>query len=145
VNTITIEDAREIFLSMLIARGYDGSIRTMSTYLKGEVSNKQLPPDLALLQTWFSGLDNDSQQYVLKIIQKAIDSALFGCLVLLDGLTGGNPIQEKASDFALYLQVYKDDEFRATNESEYRIRVNSPEIPEFLHDLYRDMIEERHQ
>jgi hypothetical protein len=117
----------------------------MSTYLKGEVSNKQLPPDLALLQTWFSGLDNDSQQYVLKIIQKAIDSALFGCLVLLDGLTGGNPIQEKASDFALYLQVYKDDEFRATNESEYRIRVNSPEIPEFLHDLYRDMIEERHQ
>lgn len=145
MNTLTIDDARKLFLSMLIARGYDGAIRTMTAFLEGSLPNKQLPPDLVPLQSWFNSLDNESRQYVLTIIQKAIDSALFGCLVFLDGLSGGNPIQERISDFALYLQVYKGDELRIANEAEYRIRVNSPATPEFLHDLFRDMIEERTQ
>lgn len=143
MSTLTTDDARRLFLSMLIARSYDGAIKITTTLLEEDSSLKQLSPDFVALRTWFNSLDDKSRLNVQMLIQRAVDSSVFGSLVLLDGLTGGNPIRGTTSDFALYLQTYENDELRGSDIVEHRIRLNHPELSEFLHDLYRDMIEER--
>ncbi len=137
-------EAAEIFLKMLIAQAYDGAIEGMKSYLEKGPPGRKPSQELVTLYQWFRNLDGESQKYVLTISRKAVDFAIFECLVLLDGLTGGNPIEGKTSDFAVCLQTYKDENARTTNSSQTSVRLNPAHTTDYdLHDKFRLILEER--
>ena len=136
------DQARQTFLAMVINRAYEGSIRTMAAYLENDWPAKRVPADVADLRAWFATLNENDRELVRAIIRKTADSSVFGFLVLLDSLTGGYPLPDKPSDFAVYLQTYKSDELRWAGTVETSIRLNDPRDPEFLHDLFHALIEE---
>ena len=77
------------------------------------------------------------------VIREAVDAAIFGCLVLLDGMTGGPPVVGVVSDFALYLQTYENEEARQADKPNRRVRVNPAWTGEYLHDLFHFAVEEK--
>lgn len=137
------KEAAEVFLNMLIARAYDGAIQGMTSTLEKGPSGRKPPQNLIILHQWFQSLDNRSREHVLAIIRQAVDAAVFGCLVLLDGLTGGNPVREKISDFAVYLQTYQDQDARKANSPQLSVRLNPVYTTEYLHDMFHWILQER--
>jgi len=136
-------EAAELFLNLLIARAYDGAIRDVTSILEGGPPGRKPPQDLIRLHQWFQNLDNESRGYVLALIREAVDAAVFGCLVFLDGLAGGYPV-EKPSDFALHFQVYEDKRSRKSNSPEVSVRLNPVSTTdEDLHDMFRWILQER--
>ncbi len=137
------EQAAEHFLNMLIARAYDGALRDVRLILEEGPPGRKPPKDLIALHQWFRQLDDESREYVLIAIREAVDAAVFGCLVLLDGLTGGYPVGEELSDFALYLQTYEDSDSRAADLARHRVRLNPWTAAVDLHDMFRWILQER--
>lgn len=137
------KEAVELFLSLLIARAYDGAIEGMTSNLEKGPPGRKPRQDLIILHQWFQSLDNKSREHVLAIIRQAVDAAVFGCLVLLDGLTGGNPVKEKTSDFAAYLQTYEDEDAREANSPQFSVRLNPAYTTEYLHDMFHWILQER--
>jgi hypothetical protein len=86
---------------------------------------------------WFRNLNTEDQSRVSEIVREAVDSAIFGVLVVLDGLSGGNPVDGTNSDFALELQTYADEDARRANAPETSVRINQSDTTEPLHDLFR--------
>lgn len=137
-------EAARIFLQMLISRAYDGGIDSVLSKLSKGPPGRKPREDWVRLSQWFRGLNEEDQEQVRAVIRDAVDAAVFGCLVLLDNLTGGNPIQGQTSDFALYLQTYSDEEARQGSQSLASMRINPAwSGDEDLHDMYRWMLEER--
>ena len=137
------KEAKELFLNQLICRAYDGAIEsTISTLEEGPAGRKP-QRSLVDLHHWFQGLDDQSRKYVSALIQEAVDSSVFGCLVLLDGLTGGYPVKGEISDFAVYLQIYENEEAREVNLPRFSVRVNSTKSGDDLHDMFHWILRER--
>jgi hypothetical protein len=65
--------------------------------------------------------------------------------VLIDGATGGRPIRDRPSDFALYLQAYDDQESLRTDRPSYRSRVNHTKDSEGLHDKFMRAVMEANE
>jgi hypothetical protein len=142
--TFTRDQAAALFLERLLIRAYDGAIRDVDAIL--EVGPPGIQPDDSKLawHQWFQALDPKGQACARAIVQDAVDAALFGCLVLLDGMTGGDPIRERTSDFALYLRTYADAAARRADRADLSVRINPRGTTyEDLHDLYREMVETR--
>ncbi len=137
------EDAARIFLNMLIARAYNGAINAVASVLEKGPPGRRPPEELTRLHDWFESLDTENRKHVQTVIQKSVDSAVFGCLVLLDGMSGGNPIRGKQSDFAVYLQAYEDDDAMRSDSPQNRVRLNPPAISDDLHDMFHWMLQER--
>ncbi len=142
-DSLSPEDAARVFLNMFIARAYDGAINTVVSILEKGPPGRRPPEELTRLHNWFESLDTENREHVQTVIQKSVDSAIFGCLVLLDGMSGGNPIKGKLSDFAVYLQTYKDDNAMKSDLPENRVRLNPPAISDDLHDMFHSMLQER--
>lgn len=139
---ITPEGATNEFLERVILRGYDGAIDTVRSYLKSGPPGRKPRPDLVALHEWFDALDELDQANVLAAVKEAVDSAVFGFLVLLDGAWGGYPVEGIPSEFALFLLTYLDDEARERGRPEQSIRINRAEDDD-LHDQYRWLLQDR--
>lgn len=97
--------------------------------------------ELVALHQWYRRLDDQDREYVLAVVRDAVDAAVFGCLVLLDG-AAGTAIPGKMSDFALYLQTYAGST-RDPESVEFSVRFNPPAITEDLHDMFQRLLFER--
>ena len=140
-RTPSLDEAVNLFLNMLVARARDGAINdTLSELSEGPPGRK---PQQAAVErhNWYSGLDEAARLQVKRVVEEAVDSALFGVLVLLDGAAGGNPLDDRTSDFALSLQTYKDEDARAANDIVEAIRINPPYSIEPLHDRFKGYLE----
>src|SRR5512143_1062351 len=92
-NYLTPRYSAKIFLEMLIERAYDGAISSMTLILEKGPPGRRPPEELTLLHRWFESVDTKSKKYVQAVVRESVNSAVFGCLVLLDGMTGGYPIK----------------------------------------------------
>ena len=137
------EEAAKTFLNMLITRAHDGAIEDITVLLEKGPPGRSPSSELVSLHHWFQSLDDDGRGTVLRIVQESVDSAVFGCLVLLDGMWGGYPIEGKRSDFAAYLQTYEDADKMRANVPQSKVRLNPPAIKDDLHDMFRSILRER--
>lgn len=135
------ESAAMTFINMLIARAYDGTVTDIKTILEKGVRVKG--HYLNTLHTWYENQDQETQQKILEIATEAINTAVFGCLVILDGLSGGPPLKEDVSDFAVYLQIYNNEKAREDNVFQYNVRINPANTTEYLHDIFQRILQVR--
>lgn len=137
--------AARLFLERLINHSYVASIDSVGSMLSDGPPGRKPDPRLVRLHDWFSSLDEASRQNIRDVIVEAVDTALFGTLVLLDGLAEGEPIDGETSDFALTLQTYASEEDREANNANSAVRVNPFGTEDDLHDMYRWMKDERRE
>ncbi|MCI0561052.1 MAG: hypothetical protein MN733_21405 [Nitrososphaera sp.] len=142
-DSIDRNEAARVFLEQVIRRAYDGVIKDMQSLLSEGPPGRKPPEELVQRSQWFKSLDSDSQKHVKAIIQASVDAAVFGCLVLLDNLIVGYPLDGQLSDYALYLQTYSDMDAHKADQPEVSVRINPSSNTELLHDLFRWMLENR--
>lgn len=141
-NIVSKKQASELFISQLIERAYHGAIQDVLQNLENGPPGRRAQERLIILHNWYIGLPYKERDYVRDIIRDAVDSAVFGALVLLDGLTGGDPIEGTHSDFALYLQLYKNLDAKSHGDATEMIRLNSLGSNTDLHDLLRILLQQ---
>lgn len=143
-NPIDRNKAAEIFLRNLINRAYEQVVRGTISVLSEGPPGRKPSLDRVLRAKWYNSLDSESQEHVKAIIGEVADAAVFGSLVLLDNLTGGYPLPDHLSDFAIYIQAYENEEARKEDLPELSVRVNpSGAGYEDLHDIFRSMLDKR--
>ena len=143
-NGIDRNRAAGIFLSMLITIAHDEVVEDMKRELSEGPPGRGLQKGEMARHRWFQSLSDEDREHVLSVARDAVDAALFECLVLLDGMTGGFPIPEQPSDFGLYLQVYEGEDAHAVGSPCLSVRINPVFTTEaHLHDRYRAILEER--
>ncbi len=130
-------------MQIVISHARDGAIHDIIASLEKGPPGRQPPEDKVELHQWFQQLDEQDQSYIHQIITEAVDAVLFSTFVILDGAAGGPPIPEKPSDFALYLQVYDDEEMGLKDSPQIRIRLNPWQGTDDLHDIFSWAIEDR--
>lgn len=137
MDAMTRGDAADLFLRFLIKRTRNSVIAGVKDDLTEGPPGRKPSQDAVARHMWFRNLSTQDQSRVSKIIRESVDSAIFGVLVVLDGLSGGNPVEGTTSDFALELQTYADEDTRRENAPEISVRVNPSDTTEALHDLFR--------
>jgi hypothetical protein len=137
------EGAADLFLSFVIERARNSVIEGIQEDLNEGPPGRKPSPDAVARHMWFRNLSAEDQSRVSDIVRESVDSAIFGVLVVLDGLSGGNAVEGKTSDFSLELQTYADEDARRANASEISVRINPSDTTEPLHDLFRWKLEER--
>ncbi|MCI0390966.1 MAG: hypothetical protein MOB07_19650 [Acidobacteria bacterium] len=142
-ESIDRNEAAKIFLEQVIYSAFDGAIKSIQSLLSDGPPGRKPPEDKVHRSQWFNSLDNESQQHVLTIIRDSVDAAVFGCLVLLDNQTVGYPLDGQLSDYALYLQTYSGEDAVKTDQPQVSVRINPAWSTEFLHDMFRWIIDER--
>ncbi len=135
--------ASERFLEMLVRRAYHGSIRSLTSILADGPQGLEPQPYLTELHRWYRLLDESSREKVIQVVREAVEAAIFGVLVLLDGMTGGDPMPGTVSDFAVYLQTYESDEARKSNSPLSKVRLNPAYTGDDLHHQFISMLESR--
>jgi len=137
-------EAAELFIHTLIAEVYDGVAEDVVSVLENGPPGRSPRPDLVTLHRWYQGLNDESKEHIVAVVREGIDAALFHSLVLLDGLAGRLFVQGQTSDYALYLQLYRDENSRAGNAPQESVRVNPPSMAvEGLHDVFHRLLRER--
>lgn len=139
-TALTAEQASARFIEMLVARAYDGVIASVKDILLNGIKPKS--HKVNELHGWFSTLSPESQGFVIRIIEESVQSSVFGTLVLLDGLTGGYPIQNHISDFALHLQIYNNLEDQENELYQSKVRLNK-DLDSNLHEQFLWFLEDR--
>jgi hypothetical protein len=129
-----------IFLERIVNRAYKSGIDVVISLLRnGPVTRRPKLDDLKLHQ-WYQNLDNSQKMIVEHLVEKTAYSVLFGCLVVLDNQTMGNPIKNEVSDFGLYVQSYENADHRSNNQYNSALRINHPKGNFSLHDLIDNFI-----
>jgi hypothetical protein len=137
------QEAAELFVRMLIGRAYDGSIKATMEALDPGPPGRSPAPDRVRRAQWYQGLDEASKEVIAEIVAAAVHNAVFGCLVLLDGMTEGYPLRPSLSDFGLYLHRYSDQEAMSQNQAAESVRVNpNGQAVEMLHDILQRILVE---
>lgn len=126
---------------MVYLRVYKGVIDDIRNMLEIGPPGRRPHEGLVKLHERFESLSPDNRDIVDAIVGEAVFSAVFGLLVVLDGVHGGYPVEGKLSDFALYLQTYSDERSWEADTPNLSVRVNP--IVGDLHDQFREMVEER--
>ena len=134
--------AADRFLRFVIERARNNVIEGIQEDLIDGPPGRKPSAGAVARHMWFRSLSTEDQSRVSEVIREAVDSAIFGVLVVLDGLSGGNPVEGTTSDFALELQTYADEETRRENAPEISVRINPSDTTEPLHDLFRWKLEE---
>lgn len=143
MNAFTRESATELFLQFVIERARNGVVEDIHGRLAERPAGRRPSPLSVARHEWFRDLSSEDQSRIMAIVRESVDSAIFGVLVVLDGLSGGNPIEGVTSDFSLELQTYTNEEARAGNAAETSVRINPSNTTELLHDLFRWKLEDR--
>lgn len=131
----TREVAAEVFLRLVAARAFDQVIEAIVTVLQEGPAGRKPAENLVQLHRWYKGLDEESRQRVHGLVSEVAYSTIFGLLAILDGVAGGFPLTNTASDFALYLQTYEDYDALRANRPSVVTRLNGS--GEDLHDLFQ--------
>ncbi len=132
----TKQEAADIFLKKILNHGYQGSVQGQTSVLEKGPPGKKPPQHTIELYQWFQQLDQQDRNNVLAIIRETAKLAVFGCLVVLDNMTVGYPLEGELSDFAVYLQTYENADARKANISKRFIRINpASTLDEDLHDM----------
>jgi hypothetical protein len=139
---MTRDGAANLFLRFVIERGRNNVIEGFQKDLSEGPPGRKPPPDAVARHEWFRSLAAEDQAQVVDIIRESVDSAIFGVLVVLDGLSGGNPVEGTTSDFSLELQTYADEKARSENAAAISVRINPSDTTEPLHDLFRWKLDE---
>jgi hypothetical protein len=134
--------AADLFLRFVIERARNNVIEGIQEDLNEGPPGRKPSPDAVARHKWFQNLSPEDQSRVSEIIRESVDSAIFGVLVVLDGVSGGNPVEGTTSDFALKLQTYANEDARGENAPEISVRINPSDTTELLHDLFRWKLEE---
>jgi hypothetical protein len=139
---MTRDEAADLFLRFVIECARNSVIEGVRDVLNEGPPGRKPSPDAVARHTWFKRLSAEDQSRVSEVIRESVDSAIFGVLVVLDGMSGGVPIQGSVSDFSLSLQSYAGEGARAANVAETSIRINPSDTTELLHDLFRWKLED---
>lgn len=142
MEAINRDGAADLFLRFVIDRARNGVIESIKNDLASGPPGRKPSPYAVARHMWFRNLSAEDQSRVSDIIRESVDAAIFGVLVVLDGLSGGNPVEGTTSDFALELQTYAHDEARRENAPATSLRINPSDTTEPLHDLFRWKVEE---
>jgi hypothetical protein len=121
---------------MLLSRARDAVMQAFGSVTPSQHQRTQLAV------SWYLGLSVADQAHVKSLVLDAVEQSVFGALVLLDGQTGGYPLIDQPSDFALYLQTYANEDRLWDEDPERHIRINSPNSSEDLHDIMSDILNE---
>lgn len=136
------EQIARLFVTRIMQRAYYGVIGDKLAELEGGSLPGNLSRDLLDRRQWFQGLDDRSQTNVRQIIRASVASSVFGCLVVLDNVSGGYPLSGHVSEFALYLEV--NDGTNAINTPQSKVKI-SPDIGDDLHDLFHAILREERE
>jgi len=134
--------AAEVFADMVIDCVYDSSLHSMDRVLRTGLDRNGATEAERCLSRWFSELDQHDMLMVSRIVEQAVNSAVFGMLVLLDGATGGYPLTPTPSGFALYLHEYGTSEHES-EEPTSSVRIDGEATGTDLHDLYTWLLSQR--
>ena len=130
-------EAADLFLSMILARARTGVIADLQAQLSEGPPGRKPAKSAVDRHEWFQNLGSDDKERTIELIGAAVDSAIFGVMVVLDGLSGGNPLEGVTSDFSLSLQTYASEQARSQNATDVAVRINPSDTTEPLHDLLR--------
>ena len=140
----TQEDAIKVFLEAIYYAVYIATQKSMMKRLVEGPPGTVSDPKATTIKNWFLSLDETHQSVFLDAIQETISMSIFNFLVLIDNKAGGYPLKETVSDYAIFLQSYKDeDSLYDYSLSLEAIRLNMSYSPggdlhdEFMH-LLRD-------
>lgn len=132
--------AVDSFLKKIASRAYENVITGMIQRLEmGSVKRNPSQRELNLHE-WYKKLDGNDKKMIRQIVSDTAFSSIFGCLVVIDNSTTGYALEDKISDYALYVQEYADDESYAANKVSNSIQINSQVD---LHDEIREYIPDR--
>ncbi|HUR80232.1 MAG TPA: hypothetical protein VM733_05675 [Thermoanaerobaculia bacterium] len=137
MEEITRDVATDRFLQFLIDRARNGTIEGIHEILSEGPAGRKPAAVAVARHEWFRGLSAEDQSRVVEIIHESVDSAIFGVLVVLDGLAGGNPVEGVTSDFSIALQTYVDEHARRDDAAKISVRINPSDTTESLHDRFR--------
>ena len=141
---ISQTEAQERFIQILTSVAYDSPIHSMIHLMEKGPAGGKPPQHLVRLHQWYSSLDAESKERVQATIREAVFSAVFSCCSLLDGVAGGYPIPGQLSEFAVYLNIYQDEEAFEEEKPLDTIRVsNGSNNHEELHGLFTNALAER--
>lgn len=133
------DEAAQIFVKSVSVEAYEGTIEVMNEYLQQGPPGRDPSKYLVRLHEWFVTLDSTDRDKLAAVIAETARVAVFECLALLDGVTGGWAVPETVSDFAVCLQTYADDAAWLENRPQGAVRINHPNRtgPD-LHDLFTE-------
>ncbi len=98
-------------------------------------TSKYPTPKSILLSIWYNQLDNDKKDFIYHIIKESVESTIFGFLCILDGVRSIEDADANGNKGDLELYYVKEQQ---------RILLNQFEN-EFLHDLFKQQIEDEVQ
>jgi hypothetical protein len=131
------KDAATIFLRRVIDYSYHGSINGVQKLLEKGPTGRAIQPKKLELYEWYEKLDERERQMVLSIVEETAKNSVFSFLVVLDNKAIGPPIEDRSSDFAIYLQTYENDNDRFIYSPKTITRINrSYSIDGDLHDEF---------
>ncbi len=133
------------FIDRITLRAYEGAIRDSRKLLENGPAGRKPAQELVSLHQWFSQLAKDDREQVHRAVRDAVEAAIFGFFVVLDGASGGWPVEGEISDFALYRQSYADYDAEKADTPTTRVKINGLSMSEDLHDLFMLAIQERQQ
>jgi len=135
--------ATTAFTDRIILRAYEGAIRDSQELLENGPAGRKPAQEQVSLHQWFSQLSQHDREQVHIAVRDAVEAAIFGVFVILDGASGGQPIKDEISDFALYLQSYVDHDAEKADTPKTRVKINGLSMSEDLHDLFILDLQER--
>jgi hypothetical protein len=129
--------ALKSFLSKVSYKVQIASYDSIGMLVREGPPGKLKPPDDLELHRWFSSLKEEEQEKILEILNKTIKLTIFNFLVLLDNKASGQPVEDKVSDFGLYLHTYESNSDRFNYKPDETIRLNmSYTVNGDLHEAY---------
>jgi hypothetical protein len=139
-SPVSQDEAIAVFMNMLIRSVYEGPIKEIAGILQDGPPGREPQAHLRLLHEAYLHLGEDLRAQMMVAVKEAVDAAVFGFLVFLDGAWGGYPIKGTVSDFALYLHTYDSQNARELGMPATSVRLN-PAFPTLgLHDRLRSHI-----
>jgi hypothetical protein len=142
-SQLTPDEAADLFIQRVVGRAYRGAIQDLqSLFQQGPPGRRPRDRDVQLHQ-WYQQLSEADRQYVHQVVEETAQSAVFGVMVILDGATGGPPLRDAESDFALYIQSFPDPDAHDADRPAMSVRVNPYDKVEDLHDRFLGAIEEQ--
>ncbi len=135
--------ATTAFMERIILRAYEGTIRDSREGLESGPAGRKPAQEQVSLHQWFSQLSQYDREQVHRAVRDAVEAAIFGFFVILDGASGGWPIKDEISDFALYRQSYADHDAEKADTPTTRVKINGLSMSKDLHDLFIMALQER--
>jgi hypothetical protein len=143
------DEAATLFVRSIITRAHRVVIKGVTEELLEGPPGRSPDPASTSLHQWFQELDTESQRQVAAVVAKSVQRAVFGCLVVLDGVSGGYPLQPVPSEWTLALSIYEDEQALEVGAASAMVKVAPVSQGEGLHDLFTSLLaeveEEQHE